>query len=65
MNPTNKTPKLPEVLATVQQNIAALDEALDEAFDDAVTAAAEMAETLRLKLLEEKRSFAWIQFATD
>jgi L-aminopeptidase/D-esterase-like protein len=65
MKPIDKSPKLPEVLALVQQNIAALDEALDEAFEEAVTAAAEMAETLRLALLEEKRSFAWIQFATD
>lgn len=65
MNTKNKPPKLPYVLTTVQQNIAAMDEALDEALEDAVTAAAEMAETLRLRLLEEKRSFAWIQFATD
>jgi hypothetical protein len=61
----NTKDKAPGVLATMQQNVAALDEALDEALEDAVTAAAEMAETLRLKLLEEKRSFAWIQFATD
>jgi hypothetical protein len=65
MNTKEQAPRLADVLATVQQNIAAFDEALDEALQDAVEAAAEMAETLRLRLLEEKRSFAWIQFATD
>lgn len=61
MDTDNKNLKKPDVLAAVQQNIAALD----EAFEEAATAAADIAETLRLKLLEEKRSLSWIQFATD
>jgi hypothetical protein len=63
MDTKTKPTVLPEVVSA-HQNVTTLD-VLEEAFDDAVSVAADMAHTLRLKLLEEKRSLSWIQFATD